>query len=270
MDQNSKKDYSDQEGSGSFLPDGYDVNLANDETERDPYQAEILNEIRAGISKITSLEVTILQPGRPVPGKPYAFDLFAIAQSGKKSDVLDFLGSWLKEITGKIEDSMYFTGKHVLYEEYFDPDSKYESIEWEEFPRKHQKFIICIELREWLNKLIIGLKAENAPPGLGQPSIQLPSGLMPLFQISKRGGKINAIRILDAWYGLKMIENPNGQLPTKDEFMKGMGGVLGLDMTNYEQGLSQSYNKSIDSHLQLFDKLKEIAEEEYGKRLNKK
>ena len=89
------------------------------------------------------------------------------------------------------------------------------------------------------------------------------SGTTPTgFKLStKRGVRIDLIRILNAMYELKMIKDNNDQIPTKELFMKQSGEFFGNDFSNYDTDLSQAMNNSsVEANLKIFDELKSITQ----------
>jgi hypothetical protein len=84
---------------------------------------------------------------------------------------------------------------------------------------------------------------------------------------SKRGTKIELIRILNAMYELRMFETPDGQIPSKVEFMKEMGTFLNTDLSNYHINLSQSLkNQPLEANLDIFEKLKKVTQDTFYER----
>lgn len=83
------------------------------------------------------------------------------------------------------------------------------------------------------------------------------------FKLSeKRGSKTDIIRILNALYGLNLIQLENGQLPTKQQFIQLMGELLGVDMEGYEQVLSKALEQSLEANLEVFEKMKMTFQEQ--------
>ena len=78
-----------------------------------------------------------------------------------------------------------------------------------------------------------------------------------VFQLSsKKGSRIDLIRILDAVYELRLIEKIDGQMPTKQEFFEAFGDLLGINLSNYDADLSQSYNKtSTEANVKVFNEM---------------
>jgi hypothetical protein len=82
------------------------------------------------------------------------------------------------------------------------------------------------------------------------------------FQLRKKqGAKTDLIRILNAVYELKLFETANGQIPSKEMFMKQAGDFFGTDLSKYDIDLSQSLNNtSLEANLKIFELMKEITQ----------
>lgn len=83
----------------------------------------------------------------------------------------------------------------------------------------------------------------------------------PVFKLSeKTGAKIDLIRVLNALYELQLFNKADGQIPTKQEFMKTMGEYLGVDLSKYHSNLSQAMqNQSLEVNLKVFEDMKEVT-----------
>lgn len=81
-----------------------------------------------------------------------------------------------------------------------------------------------------------------------------------VFKLSeKKGAKTNIIRILNAFYELRLVENEKGELPSKIDFMNAMGSCFGIDLSNYASSLSQCLqNQSLEINLEVFEEMKNI------------
>jgi hypothetical protein len=81
------------------------------------------------------------------------------------------------------------------------------------------------------------------------------------FKLTKKCSKIDLIRLLNAMWELKMLEDKNGQIPTKSDFMNAAGKFYGIDLSTYEADLSQAFsNGNLETNTKIFDKLKEKTE----------
>jgi hypothetical protein len=82
-----------------------------------------------------------------------------------------------------------------------------------------------------------------------------------IFKLSdKKGAKIDLIRVLNAFYELRLINKTDGQIPTKKEFMETMGEYLGVDLSKYHSNLSQALqNQALEVNLKVFDDMKEAT-----------
>lgn len=82
------------------------------------------------------------------------------------------------------------------------------------------------------------------------------------FQLRKKqGAKIDLIRILNAVYELKMFEMTDGQIPSKEMFMKQAGEFFGTDLSKYDTDLSQALNNtSLEANFNVFEQMKEVTQ----------
>jgi hypothetical protein len=82
------------------------------------------------------------------------------------------------------------------------------------------------------------------------------------FQLRKKqGAKTDLIRILNAVYELKMFEMTDGQIPSKEMFMKQAGEFFGTDLSKYDIDLSQALNNtSLEANLKVFEQMKEVTQ----------
>lgn len=77
------------------------------------------------------------------------------------------------------------------------------------------------------------------------------------FELSKKAAKVDFVRILHAVYELKFFVIADGQLPSKELFMKQTGEFFGIDLSEYDVHLSQALNNtSLEANLAVFEKMK--------------
>lgn len=84
----------------------------------------------------------------------------------------------------------------------------------------------------------------------------------PMFLLSnsKKGSKIDLIRILNALYELRLITKPDGQIPSKSEFMQAFGDFIGEDLKGYHSNLSQAFqNQPLEANLKVFNQMIETT-----------
>lgn len=83
-----------------------------------------------------------------------------------------------------------------------------------------------------------------------------------VFQLRKKQGtKTDLIRILNAVYELKYFEMADGQIPSKEMFMKQAGEFFGTDLSKYDIDLSQALNNtSLEANLKVFEQMKEVTQ----------
>lgn len=87
----------------------------------------------------------------------------------------------------------------------------------------------------------------------------------------KQNKKTDLIRILNALWGLGIIYKSDLNKPTKEEFMREMGNVFGVDLTNSHKDLSQAFNDcSLETNLKVFETMLKFTKEEWQTRINKK
>lgn len=82
------------------------------------------------------------------------------------------------------------------------------------------------------------------------------------FQLRKKqGAKTDLIRILNAVYELRMFEMIDGQIPSKEMFMKQAGDFFGTDLSKYDIDLSQALNNTrLETNLKVFEEMKEVTQ----------
>jgi len=92
----------------------------------------------------------------------------------------------------------------------------------------------------------------------GMDSVSTTQKAKPRFMLSdKKGAKIDLIRVLNALYELRLIVKSNGQIPTKQEFIKSLGEFLGTDLSKYHSNLSQAFkNQPLEVNLKVFEDMK--------------
>ena len=85
------------------------------------------------------------------------------------------------------------------------------------------------------------------------------------FQLRKKqGAKTDLIRILNAVYELKMFEMTDGQIPSKEIFMKQAGEFFGTDLSKYDIDLSQALNNtSLEANLKVFELMREVTQKSH-------
>jgi hypothetical protein len=85
------------------------------------------------------------------------------------------------------------------------------------------------------------------------------------FQLRKKhGAKVDLIRILNAVYELKYFEMTNGQIPSKELFMKQVGEFFGIDLSKYDTDLSQALNNtSLEANFNVFEEMKRVTQKSH-------
>lgn len=75
--------------------------------------------------------------------------------------------------------------------------------------------------------------------------------ILPKYKFT--GSKTDLIRVLNALFELRKIEDLNGQIPTKEQFMKIAGEFFNLDLTDYDRSLSQAYKEgTLEANQKIF------------------
>jgi len=82
-----------------------------------------------------------------------------------------------------------------------------------------------------------------------------------VFKLSdKRGAKTDLIRVLNALYELRFFNNTDGQIPSKELFMKQTGEFFGIDLIKYDTDLSQALNNtSLEANLKVFEAMTTVT-----------
>jgi len=82
--------------------------------------------------------------------------------------------------------------------------------------------------------------------------------------------KSDLVRILNALWGLGIFVNLNEDKPTKKEFMREMGNVFGVDLSNFQSNLDGALKGSLETNLKVFKEMLEFTEKAYETKLEKK
>jgi hypothetical protein len=85
----------------------------------------------------------------------------------------------------------------------------------------------------------------------------------------KQGAKVDLIRIIVAMYDNGFFESETKQKVDLINVMKSLGDVLGMDLSDYQNNLSDAFNSKIETNLKVFDTLKQAIQKRYNKRLEK-
>jgi hypothetical protein len=99
-------------------------------------------------------------------------------------------------------------------------------------------------------------KQLNAMPDL----LNLPIQDSGLRLTTRKGAKIDLIRILNAMYELKFFTDPNGQVPPKQTVMDAFGTFLEINLSDYYKDLNQAFDTSNpELNIRIFRQLEEIT-----------
>ena len=83
--------------------------------------------------------------------------------------------------------------------------------------------------------------------------------ISPVFLNTRRGMKIDFIRVLNAMYEIGMFTGKNGEPVSKRDFMAAFGSAANIDLAKYDNDLSRSLSDStaMEKHLRVFDDLRQ-------------
>jgi hypothetical protein len=83
--------------------------------------------------------------------------------------------------------------------------------------------------------------------------------------------KIDFIRVVNAMQELRAFETSNGTLATKKDVMQAFGNIVGIDLINYDKDLNKAFtsNVSIETNLEIFEKMKSKTQEIFLSKQNK-
>ncbi len=89
------------------------------------------------------------------------------------------------------------------------------------------------------------------------------------FQLSSKLSKIDFIRILNIMYEMKMFEQKDGQIPTKDKFIKTVGSYFNSDLSHFQKSISGSLqNQSLEVNKKVFEDMIKKVEKIYSGKNN--
>lgn len=85
------------------------------------------------------------------------------------------------------------------------------------------------------------------------------------FKLStKKGSKIDLIRVLNSLYELRFITNEDGTIPNKSDFMIECGKLFGTDLSKYHTNLSQALqSQPLEVNLKIFEDLKKVIQDQH-------
>uniref|UniRef100_UPI004047BA7D hypothetical protein n=1 Tax=Algoriphagus sp. TaxID=1872435 RepID=UPI004047BA7D len=167
--------------------------------------------------------------------------------------ILLWNGGYPVDFFSQQENTMYrFIEREFLAYPDETPEKSFCQKNWVRYKRERQ-------IEEIINNNLSGIKTEL--------DSETPQTLKPQFKTSdKKGTRIDLIRIFSALNDLRYVEKLNGQLPTKKDFIEAVGEFLGTDFSTFQQDLSQAFkNGSIESNVEIFEKLKNITIEAKNK-----
>src|SRR5205814_1940570 len=84
--------------------------------------------------------------------------------------------------------------------------------------------------------------------------------------------KADFIRIINVLSEMKAFEkkNASGEAPNKKDVMIAFGNIVGLDLTNYSNDLSNALDNSEDKNCKIFETMKEKAKAIWNDTLEKR
>lgn len=185
---------------------------------------------------------------------------------------IDFgsLPHWIKEriqfffVRENMTSAQYFRDWESNYREWFNtvPDrfkieTLKKSIEYGEgclqYNLTYQRgSMVHFDEEHWMRILtIVNNISKETNANLGNTTIE--------HNIKFAGSKIDLIRILNALYELRKIEDLNGQVPPKKEFMISAGQFFNVNLANYDTSLSQAIKEGeLEPNLEIFEKMKKV------------
>jgi hypothetical protein len=156
------------------------------------------------------------------------------------------------------DENVIVDGGHKYNERFFNDNNEKTLIEF------FATYTAANELIKFVESEQIQMQKEKLGEPKENPKVKT------IFKLSgKAGAKINLIRILNALYELHLIEKTDDSLPTKEYFMENAGIFLGVDLSEYEVNLSQSFKNTLEINVKVFEEMKNKYTDEWLKR-NKK
>lgn len=123
---------------------------------------------------------------------------------------------------------------------------------------------------ELLDNDIIGFKQEIANLKAKVTELELmskPQDVQPTeTDLFWNKPKVDLIRLLIAAFDSKVFKDATGMQPTQDKVMSYFSKFLGVDLTHYEQDLSNGLKGTADSNLKIFDSLRKSMQNRLFKR----
>ena len=103
----------------------------------------------------------------------------------------------------------------------------------------------------------VEVEAEEVP--------QEPIPASTLHLSSRRGVRIDFIRVMNAWYELGNVTDEKGGKLSKTEYFAQLGKAFNIDLSNYSRDLSNSTvnGNALDSQIRIFEEMREKMEEIY-------
>lgn len=85
----------------------------------------------------------------------------------------------------------------------------------------------------------------------------------PVYLSSRKGSKIDIIRVLNTLYELGLFNGKDGSRLTKKDFMAAMGQAIHTDLSSYDKDFSRALSDStaMEKHLRIFDEMRRKMED---------
>ncbi|HPI07851.1 MAG TPA: hypothetical protein PLM41_15785 [Saprospiraceae bacterium] len=120
-----------------------------------------------------------------------------------------------------------------------------------------QGYDLRIQFIETMIEEITPIQAETIPIGPAIQSVLQDSGLR---LSSRKGAKIDLIRIVNAMWELGLFRDQDDLKPNKLTVMKAVGTLFGIDLSNYDKDLSQAFQTTnTENNIKIFKELEEIT-----------
>jgi hypothetical protein len=167
-------------------------------------------------------------------------------------------------------DKLFFVNEQNLFELIIHLYFKEKYLQWlievMDFVREDEKEVNENDndkLRLWIDGVESKGNKKNSISFVNEPILSITKMNL------KKGAKVDLIRIFVAMYDNGFFESETKQKVDLINVMKSLGDVLGMDLSDYQNNLSDAFNSKIETNLKVFDTLKQAIQKRYNKRLEK-
>ncbi|MCC6412005.1 MAG: hypothetical protein IT270_10125 [Saprospiraceae bacterium] len=113
---------------------------------------------------------------------------------------------------------------------------------------------------QFIEKMIEEATPKQVEQIPGSPAIQPMQQDSGLRLSTRKGAKIDLIRIVNAMWELGFFKDQDELKPNKLKVMKAVGTLFGLDLSNYDKDLSQAFQTTnTENNIKIFRELEEIT-----------